>query len=179
MCNCGTDCIFIRLLCHCWPACFVADDTMPSSDVDEMTTTPTSSKVSSGTVDGAPVSPSGSSDANHNLNSKPAALLRPAHKDDPAAAAVGSDFLVRRSPSSPPSLARPAAAVQHHVKVDRPEEDVEEAEEATEPEEEDEEEVATTNNSLASTDDIAQRIKYFVHIDLQPTVIMIPNSNLS
>ena len=127
----------------------------------------TSTKLSSG-MEGAPVSPSGStSDANHNLN-KPLLTSSSSSssftnnkgsgsiRDD----VVASDFLSGR-PSSPTPL---------HVTADRPEDDVEEAELATEPEEVDEEEEVEEEEDDATSPeahlrDVTQRIKYLHQIE--------------
>lgn len=101
-----------------------------------------STKMSSETAEGAPVSPSGSSDANHNLNkplltscSSMATTLVKAIRED----VVASDFLSARRPS-PTTLLPPLRVT---ARVDRPEDDVEERQvAATEMEEVEDEEDA-------------------------------------
>ncbi len=155
-----------------------------------MTASPSTTKMSSSgmavvaVVEGAPVSPSGSSDANHNLNKPPLTSSSSSPSSSSSFAnnksssgggssssisirddVVASDFLSGRSSS--PLHVTAAGAV-------RPEDDVEEAELATEPEEVDEEEEVEEEEDDATSPeahlrDVTQRIKYLHQIESPPS----------
>ena len=113
-----------------------------------------STKMSSETAEGAPVSPSGSSDANHNLNkplltscSSMATTLVKAIRED----VVASDFLSARRPSPTTLLA--AAEM----------EEVEDEEDAMDEEDDEEEQTSSRETRLRDNDNMNKYLHRLTH----------------
>lgn len=117
------------------------------------------------TMEGAPVSPNGSSDANHNVN-KP---LLASSSSSSSSSSCSSSFTANNktikkdnvvaSRFLPALLLLPPQSA-HVSTLDRPEDDIEEAEIATEPEDDEEDETTSLDGQSPTPLHVTQRIKY-------------------